>query len=35
VVMGLAGGMAGSGQRAMALKLRGLWFNAEHHLGRF
>ncbi|MDT9647073.1 transcriptional regulator, partial [Pseudomonas sp. JV245A] len=24
-----------SGQRAMALKLRGLWFNAEHHLGRF
>ncbi|PYB97087.1 transcriptional regulator [Pseudomonas protegens] len=35
VVEGATGGMAGSGQGGTALKLRSLWFNAEHRLERF
>ncbi|MGR4042278.1 transcriptional regulator [Pseudomonas sp. 910_21] len=35
VVEGLTGGMAGSGQGGTALKLRCLWFNAEHRLECF
>lgn len=35
VVEGATGGMAGSAQGGTALKLRSLWFNAEHRLERF